>query len=1760
MTDRKKPDELEGLDWDEALAEWEEKSFAPEVARDVVTDKPAALGGSPAQRPLYRPTTAPAAAPPTAPSLPTSAPRSPFDDDEDGDGDTIIAMVPEEILRRHRPGGSTSSRGGLSQMFARETPPDTPPASSSGRPSSDVSDVMTSAPSVPSSTRRASPEPFRVPRPQPSEGVAVLDPPVPGGRGSPIPASDGPTRTADPLDEAEPARWNEDETFIRKAPSIPPKMEAAAAPDRPVQTWSDERPADAWLDGAARTSVEERAKWLEEEARALTDKTDCARGLLACSELWAIAGERGRAHALAAEARELTPSMALAHRQARALMPWPPDPDDYVDSLDEEVRTGPTDHARIHSALLAAEALRARGDEEGASERLGEAAALGSADVRAAVLRATRALGRNETPGASLRISDSAELAPVARAIAAVLRLRGIEEPASTSGEPAETGGAETSPNETVLRARLELGQGNLAAAASTLAELARVPELASASMWLAAALASTARQGRRVAVRLLRQLIEGGDDAAHAPLAARAIELGDESLLADAVATVSPLTPADRVVLAVLAQAPLSASDERIDAAAGMHPGMLPLASAAAAVAAPELARYQRTAGSLQSRAEVALGRRLAARAPDDELARSHGTLLDDTPAARGVALELSTRAGRTGDISRTVETWGVARFAADGKSIGAMAGALVAERAGEIARAGEAFAAAREADPTCEAALRALASSEPLDQASELNAFADELGGGLRSALARIEAVVRGGDALPVDTQTHWLELAHRAVPALPIAAFLAERIARRAGNADEVLRWVRERRHATDDGIEGAIESVREAFLIADSDPDLAAERLRSAHAASPRDAALRDLYERMAADPPDDSASWREQRAAETTGDARLLLALEAAHGFERVGQEEAALRCATVAVEGNTSLGRVARERAELRTGRVARLADELMTVAKVAPDAGSRREAYERLAILDATARHDAASALLWHRSVLETFPEHKPSLRHVEHHLIAGGRAEELEPIAASIARALHGGGPGEGTAHAELAARLRIRADVNGSAAAREMIDIATGEGEPSLWALRMLNALARAQGDDDGFLQATKRIVDRASRPSEIAALLVRAAEAAIRLDRSDEARQLVERASTQDPGDMLAWNLLALLRDGSGDVRGAAEATESLARCSAVPEHQLLAWYDAGRLWMDHAGDEERAVRALETAAIIDLAHADIFDRLARLYASRGMQAELADLLQRRLDGVTDAEERLAIEVRRGRVLLEVGEIAGARKAFEAALHERPDDPTALSAFAEICIVNGDWEAAEQALVRLARLLPTAQEQRGVYGRLGDLYSHHLVNLSRAEVAFKEVLKRAPDDSDTARKLVDVYKRQGNAGGAVALQQDLARRAASPEEKRERVLELASIYELLALDPRQAEKTLDSARRDSPQDVAFLRALAEFYIRHQQTPAVNILLDRAAAAARRALASGRMAREPFEIVAAVFDLRGQPDAARATLAMFAAIAGEPTSVPGGWERALDPQFDDDLAPDVLTPAIRSLLAKTGDALDAAAPVDLRELRASPLAADSPLARLAHRAGAAIGLGSLNVLSSPKLGAVCIPVGPAPTIVVGESLVDSDRVGAFLVLRALKLVRAKAAILGRMSTGELGVILPAWLKAINPTWEPRGLPASELAAAVTAIAAALPRNAEPDVGFLALEAASAVDEHPDALGSAALAWANRVALLAVGDPNVALDALARLGGLVDGAPRDVRERSAWVSRTAEARDLLVFGISDAFAQARSRLGLAG
>ena len=206
------------------------------------------------------------------------------------------------------------------------------------------------------------------------------------------------------------------------------------------------------------------------------------------------------------------------------LMPWPPDPDDHLESLELEVKTTSPGPARLHSSLLEAEALRARGDDHGASLRLEQAARMGNADPRPATLRAARALAEGATAGSALRVADSVELAPLAQAIAVCLRLRGVD-PAAADGDAEDLARAEPSPSETVLRARWALGHGDLASAAPIVAHLARIPELAPGARWLAASLAATAGAARRLSVEWLKELVQEGDGSALDALVARAIE-----------------------------------------------------------------------------------------------------------------------------------------------------------------------------------------------------------------------------------------------------------------------------------------------------------------------------------------------------------------------------------------------------------------------------------------------------------------------------------------------------------------------------------------------------------------------------------------------------------------------------------------------------------------------------------------------------------------------------------------------------------------------------------------------------------------------------------------------------------------------------------------------------------------------------------------------------------------------------------------------------------------------------------------------------------------------------------------------------------------------------------------------------------------------------------------------------------------------------------------------------------------------------------
>jgi tetratricopeptide (TPR) repeat protein len=1175
-------------------------------------------------------------------------------------------------------------------------------------------------------------------------------------------------------------------------------------------------------------------------------------------------------------------------------------------------------------------------------------------------------------------------------------------------------------------------------------------------------------------------------------------------------------------------------------------------------------LALADRTAGTPQARTLLRLARLLIMGASAADLSAAVDAVSAlGTPAPPWlavIAVEVAARAGHFGIVSGALQAWGPSNTNAREGAHAAIAAALIAESAGDAVRAVDAYRAAMTADPSVEAALRAFASFQSDDLAGQLNAMADALGNGLLGALARIEAIARTDGQLPDPTRAQMLEHIGDAPVTLLMTAYVAETLARRAGDEEETWRCIRQRKDAATDAVQRAMENIREAWLIARSEPALAAAAIEEAVRARPSDMALRELCERISLGSSDDAGAWREERASVCGDVARTRLLVQAAYEYEWAGDHGAALRCAEAVAGERWSLCSVVRERAELRTGSAARLADELLSFARGAEDPRSRREAYERLAALDAETRHDPASALLWHRTILDEFPGYLPSLRHVEHQLLRAGRTDELAPIVGAIARALRGTGAGEGTAHAELALRLRSRSSGLGWDVSHEheMVELAVFAPQASLSALRIADKSARARSDLAEVLSTTLRLLDTVSRSAESACLLVRAAEAALRQGDFEQSRTLLERASLEDPGDVMMWGLLACARRRGGDAAGTAEALESCARTSVVAEHQATAWYQAGRIWRDERRDTARAILALENAIAVDIGRDDVFGDLAQLYESRGLTAPLAALLERRLALAADPEIRFSLELRRGRILVADGDASAARDAFQAALEVHPDDTTALSEFADVCVDMKDWSAAERAFVQLTRLLSQPDAQRRAYAILGEIYSHHIVNLARAEVALQEVLRRDPTDTVTSERLIEIYRLRGDGARAVGLAQDLLKTAPSREERRTRMLELAALHEATN-DPRRAEQVLDAARRELPDDTGILRALAEFLERHQKAPAATFMLDRTGGDVRRGIRAGRIHGDAFNVLATVCEMRGRADGAQVVRAVWAVLAGEPARVSGAGPKAFDPRLDEVIAPELMDAPLRALLARSGAALDGALPVDLRALRAVGVHGDAPASRVAARFAEGARLSRIELVESPKLGATCIPVASSPAVVlVGSTLLPNEPVSAFLLARSIKLISARASALARAAPSELGVLVAAWLKCFNSAFEPQGVPAAAVHTASSRIRASLPRVLDADLGLMALEVGGRLGIRAPDLGSAALAWGDRVALLATGDIRGALDGIAMTTGSTGGAPTTADECAAWVAQTPEALELVAFAVSDAYFSARAQSGI--
>jgi tetratricopeptide (TPR) repeat protein len=442
----------------------------------------------------------------------------------------------------------------------------------------------------------------------------------------------------------------------------------------------------------------------------------------------------------------------------------------------------------------------------------------------------------------------------------------------------------------------------------------------------------------------------------------------------------------------------------------------------------------------------------------------------------------------------------------------------------------------------------------------------------------------------------------------------------------------------------------------------------------------------------------------------------------------------------------------------------------------------------------------------------------------------------------------------------------------------------------------------------------------------------------------------------------------------------------------------------------------------------------------------------------------------------------------------------------------------------------------------------------------------------VLKLAPTDLSALSRLARLYEREQQWASAVEVLKQLAELEPDPDQIRQHRFDLAKAFEKLG-QPREAEATLEAARREAPTDLVIVRALAEFYRRHDAQSALAMHLNRAVKDLRHALDADLTDASAWEALVEVFGWRARRDAARVTAAAAqafgvvlgddAAQAGAGGVAPGAGAAAAAPEVVELLASaSVLSPAARQVFAMAGDALDKTVPaLDLKASRAERVSLrDLPFRAQLEELARAFGASEVEVWVTPGAPRACSAIGSQPvTLLVGRDLLApgfdaAER--AFLLARALEVARLNLVAAGRAQPADLAIAVAGMMRHFDPTHAPPGVSAAALDEAAKRFGKALPRKVRDELFPLVCEMMGAPSFDALRLGAATAELADRVALLATGAVPSAVSALL-WSAAAETSVRDPRRADA-VRRVASARALVAFAISDLHFEARQLTGV--
>ena len=287
----------------------------------------------------------------------------------------------------------------------------------------------------------------------------------------------------------------------------------------------------------------------------------------------------------------------------------------------------------------------------------------------------------------------------------------------------------------------------------------------------------------------------------------------------------------------------------------------------------------------------------------------------------------------------------------------------------------------------------------------------------------------------------------------------------------------------------------------------------------------------------------------------------------------------------------------------------------------------------------------------------------------------------------------------------------------------------------------------------------------------------------------------------RATNAHPTHLVVQRTLAELCERTSDFVGRCRSMGSGGHAERSPEHQVDANHRASVIWLDQVKDAVARARGARGRGANRHHPPRRLSRGCKASTSRPAIAKRWRRCSRAsLASVSDPNERIELEIVRGPNARRDRRRSGRQARPRLRARSEPRSRRRARAFADICAREEDWTGAEQALIRLVRLVPDAEDA----GR--DLHAARRA-LRRAPTQPRARRARVPRGPPTRTRMTNTRKSgwststgaTGDGAKGVEVQQALLAAADGPEMKRRRTIELANIYEQVADDPKKARSS-------------------------------------------------------------------------------------------------------------------------------------------------------------------------------------------------------------------------------------------------------------------------------------------------------------------------------------------------------------------------